>query len=440
MGFNNPFEGNANTNTNTNTPSNNDVKSHMSADDINDAFKSVDNEDEVELAETKDDEEVLDLKDKKKDKKESKKAKSEEDSEEEPEEDEQEDSEEDDDSEEEEEDKIEIDAPPRKKEILKAFPDFFKKFPFMEKMMYRDKQYTELFGSFDDAKEAHNKAESLDEFETDLLKGNTVPILKSLKEQDPKAFDKLVDNYLPALASVDKDAYAEITGNVAKLIIMNLVQRGKETGKEVYNEAALFLNEHLFGSTSFTPIKPRVTEEPKDDKLEAERKAFIQEKFNDARGDIQTKVDNTLRATISQYIDPNDQLSAFSKKHAINEALSMLHGVINQDGDFRKHLDNLWRGAFGARFSQDSKDKIRSAYLGNAKKYLPSIIKKARAEALKDINPKKKQADEDEDDYSEKSERKTPKKGRIAPGHPRQIKGGVERKQGESVLDFLSRD
>src|SRR5438874_1486535 len=66
-------------------------------------------------------------------------------------------------------DDIDIEAPPRKKEILKEYPELFKKFPFLEKVMYRDKQYSELFGSFDDAKEIAEKSEIFNNFESQLL-------------------------------------------------------------------------------------------------------------------------------------------------------------------------------------------------------------------------------------------------------------------------------
>src|SRR5258708_6881820 len=59
---------------------------------------------------------------------------------------------------------IDVEAPPRKKEILKEYPELFKKFPFLEKMMYRDREYSQLFGSFDDAKEIAERSESFNQF------------------------------------------------------------------------------------------------------------------------------------------------------------------------------------------------------------------------------------------------------------------------------------
>src|SRR3990167_4169941 len=86
-----------------------------------------------------------------------------------------------------EDEEVEIDTPPRKQQILKDYPDLFKKYPFLEKVLYRDKEYRELFGSFDDAKEIAEKADIFKSFESQLLSGNTTEILKNVKETEPKA-------------------------------------------------------------------------------------------------------------------------------------------------------------------------------------------------------------------------------------------------------------
>lgn len=330
-----------------------------------------------------------------------------------------------------------IEAPPRKKEIIAKFPTIFKEFPFLEKMMFRDRQYTELFGSFDDAKEVAERAQNLSEFEHDLLDGNIERTLISVKSADNKAFDKIVDNYLNVLAKVDKEAYFEVVGNTAKHIIKEMVQEARNSKNEDLQKAALILNQFLFASSQYVPPKPRVAEdETKNKELEEERKSFTRERFETARNDLQTRVDNTLRATISEYIDPKGEMSPYVKKNAIRDALVQLHQTIGQDGAFRKSLDKLWESAFSEKFSQNSVNRIRSAYLGRSKQILGVIIKKARAEALKDTTSSRRKSDENEEDETPRSRR-----GPINAGRPHQSSGkskGPEK--GESVLEFLSRD
>lgn len=340
------------------------------------------------------------------------------------------------------EEEIEIDAPPKKREIAAKYPNFFKEFPFIEKMMFRDRQYTDLFGSFDDARDVAERAQVLDRFEQDLIKGNTETVLTQIKNSDKKAFDKIVDNYLPTLAKVDKEAYFEVVGNVGKHMIHELAQEARnlagsnKEASEALHNAALTLNQFLFNSSNYTPPKPRIEKtNEKDEELERERTDYVRERFETSRGDLQTRVDNTLRATISEYIDRSGEMSSYVKKNAIRDALNILHQNIGIDTSFRKNLDRLWESAFNDRFSRNSLDRIRSTYLGKAKQLLPSVIKKARAEALKDSSPRKS---EDKEEKEEKEER--PRRGPIESGRPRQSGGKGKMEKGESVLDFFSRD
>jgi len=338
------------------------------------------------------------------------------------------------------EDDIDIEAPPRKKEILKDFPELFKKFPFLEKMMYRDREYTQLFGSFDDAKAIAEKSEAFNNFESQLLSGNTEEILKEVKSTDQKAFDTIVDDYLPTLAKVDKDAYFHVVGNLNKRLIMEMVQEANDTNNDDLKQAALLVNQFIFGSSKFTPPTLRVEkkgEDPAKQEVEAERLEFVKERFETSRDDLQTRVDNTLRATITDYIDPKGNMSSYEKKNAVISAMQILSSSIASDTGTVKNLDKLWRSAFENKFSKDSLTKIQAFYLSKAKGNLKNAIMKARAEVLKDSSrtPREKQ-----EDIEDETEAKPQTRRNIPTGRPSQSKGKNVQQRGESVADFFARD
>lgn len=338
-------------------------------------------------------------------------------------------------------DEVDIEAPPRKKEILKEYPELFKKFPFLEKIMYRDKQYNELFGSFDDAKELAERAESFTNFETQLLSGNTEDVLKNIKDVDSKAFDKIVDDYLPTLAKVDKDAYFHVVGNLNKRLIMEMVEEANNTDNEDLKQAALLVNQFVFGTAKFTAPSNRVAkkETTEQSEAEAERLSYVKERFETARDELQGQVDNTLRATISDYIDPKGVMSSYVKKNAVADAMKILSSSIASDSSTVKNLDRLWRSSFDSKFSKDTLGKIKSYYLSKAKGNLKNAIMKARGEALKDLTPKR----EKEKEIDEEQEEETPSRRnreRIPPGKPSQPKSKSGMKKGESVTDFFMRD
>src|SRR5665213_878237 len=336
-------------------------------------------------------------------------------------------------------DEIEVDAPPRKKEILKEFPELFKKFPFLEKILYRDRQYNELFGSFDDAKEVAEKSETFNSFESQLLSGNTEEVLRSVKDTDEKAFNIIVDDYLPTLAKVDKDAYFHVVGNLNRRLIMEMVKEANDTSNDDLKQAALLVNQFVFGSSKFTAPVNRVENrnEDKTSEVEAERLSFVKERFESAKDDLQSKVDNTLRATISDYIDPKGVMSSYVKKNAVTDAMEILSSSIASDPSVAKNLNKLWKISFDNKFSRDSLSHIQSFYLSKAKSNLKNAIIKARAEALKDSRPanRDKETDVEEEDSSSRVARRT-----ITPGKPSSSGGKNIMKKGESVADFFARD
>ena len=224
----------------------------------------------------------------------------------------------------------------------------FKDFPFLEKILYRDRQYSELFGSFDDAKEIAEKSEIFNQFESQLLSGNTENILKEIKDTDERAFKTIVDDYLPTLAKVDKEAYFHVTGNLNRRLIMEMVEEANSTGNEDLKQAALLVNQFVFGTAKFTAPTKLVEKrsDAEQSEVEQERLSYVKERFETSRDDLQGQVDNTLRATISDYIDPKGVMSSYVKKNAVSDAMKILQNAIAEDPSVAKNLNNLWRAAF----------------------------------------------------------------------------------------------
>jgi hypothetical protein len=337
---------------------------------------------------------------------------------------------------------LEIDAPPRKKEILAKYPELFKTFPFLEKMLYRDRQYSELFGSFDDAKEIAERSESFDQFESQLLSGDTEQILREVKDTDEKAFNLIVDEYLPTLWKVDKEAYKHVTGNLSKRLIMEMVQEANDTDNADLKQAALLVNQFVFGTAKFSAPSRLVDKQSttENDEVVQERQSLLRERFESARDDLQSQVDNTLRATISDYIDPKGKMTAYVKKNAVADAMRILTDAVADDPSVSKNLNNLWRAASTSKFSdRNALGKIKSFYLSKAKGNLKNAILKARAEALKDLPQHNQRETDDEEIESETNSRRQPRN--IPPGRPRQEKGKNDGpRKGESVTDFFMRD
>lgn len=335
------------------------------------------------------------------------------------------------------EEKLELVTPVRRKEILAKYPQLFKDFPQLENSYYRDQQFTEMFGTINDAKQVAEKASTLDKFEGEIMDGSIGTVLKAVREENPNSFHKLVDGYLTALAEVDERAYIHVIGNMTKHTIMAMVKEARRSNNDNLQSAAQILNQFVFGSSDFVHPTNLSKENPeekeqttKQDKREQE---FMARQFTVAKDDLDGRVNNTIRNTIEAHIDPRQSMSDYVRKNATKDALETLGGILSRDTKFKSLTDKLWERCYQDNYSKESVDRIRSAFLSKAKTLLPSVIKKARQEALKGTGHRVREEDEE----------KTPKKGPIIAGAPRtqnlgKIKDAKSIPKGVTTLDFLN--
>ncbi len=335
---------------------------------------------------------------------------------------------------------LELVTPVRRKEILEKYPKLFKDFPYLEKAYYREQQFTEIFPTIPDAKASLEKSEILDKFETDLMAGNTEIMLNGVKNTDPKAFNKIVDNYLVTLSKVDDKAYHHVIGNTIKHTIMAMVQEGTKSDNAALKSAAQILNQFVFGSSDFVPPTPLSkndkTDETDDEKnrLSEKERAFTERQLKTAVGDLNTKVNNAYKSTIEAHIDPRDSMSDYVRKNAVRECIESLDTLIKQDKRFTVLVDKLWEKAATDDYSQESVNRIRSAFLSRAKTLLPAVIKKARNEALRGMG---KRVVEDKDEKETPQRRVSSNTRREDNDKPQSKNKSGKIPAGMSSLDFL---
>jgi len=345
------------------------------------------------------------------------------------------------------EEDLELTTPVRRKEILAKYPKLFKDFPYLEKAYYREQQFTETFPTIQDAKNAATKANIVDRLDREILNGDISSILYAAKNENPEAFNKIADNYLPVLKHVDPPAYYHVMGNVLKDTIITMVREARALGEggAPLQAAANILNQFIFGSQNFTPP---TTLSRQQDPQELNRQQQIQQEnqqrfytqFESVKEDLQTRADNVLKSTIDQHIDPNESMTDYVRGHATREALSTLGDLMSRDKHFRGLLDRLWEKAFEKRFDKDSTDKIKSAYLSKAKTLLPSVIKKARNEALRGLGSRASSNGSD-DILESKPTRKSPQvNGRSTAPSSGKIRKASDIPKGMSTLDVLMKD
>lgn len=339
-------------------------------------------------------------------------------------------------------DKLEYVEPVRRKELLEYDKNLFKKFPYLEHAIYREQAYTQVFASPSDAQEAQEKSQALDNFETAVLSGETKTLFQSIKESDPNAFAKVVDNLLGHLGEVDEGAQIHVITNVARHLVQRMVEESENSGQEALKHAAIILNQFATGSSKFTPPTPLAkSDAPKDPQLDAQRREFQTERFNVTRNEVIGSLDKKITATLNKRLDPKDSMPEFVREAALGKAKRELQRVIGSDTRFQNVMKQAWGKATKSNFSKADVELIQRSYEQKAAGLLPNIIAKVRSEALKGLGRKERS-----DEVIEV--REPNKRGPVAPGRSASPNSGNSSARsnmksppkGQTVRGFLMAD
>ncbi len=310
--------------------------------------------------------------------------------------------------------KLDLMEAPRRAQILKDFPELFKKYPYLEHAYYRDQKYTEIFPTPRDAQEAQDKATALDNFETAVMDGQLGKVFESVRNSDQNAFYKMVDNLMVDLGKIDEAAQVHVITNVGKHLVQRMLEESQNQGQEVLKHAAIIFNQFLTGSSAVQPSTKLAKDEPKqDDTVLQERHQFLQERHTVTREDIITKLDGKITATLNKKLDPNDSMSEFVRDAAINKAKREVQSLISKDTRFNTLMKQAWTRALRSNYSRGDVDYIRQQYENKAASLLPSIINKVRSQALKGL-AKRTNGSSESDEQVEI--REPNKRGPVAPG------------------------
>ncbi len=296
------------------------------------------------------------------------------------------------------EDEIEYNETPRRQAILKEYPELFKKFPTIEKSIYREQQYAEVFPSIADAKTAKEELSVLNTFRSELLGGNVGNLLKSVKDANPKALAKIADEFIFTLGAVDQNAQFELFNQIGKSLINQAFKAGQSTKNEQLQYAAQHLHNFFYNTPEVQPYQRQVQqqENPEATRLSQERYEFESSRLNTAVSDITTRVDNVLKNTVNKHIDPNGVMTPYIKRNATTEAIDQIRVAIRDDKRLQGIINKLYENAHEDGYSETSKNRIKTVLLKKAQSILSDTIKKVQADALKGLGSRNKVETRDE--------------------------------------------
>lgn len=287
-------------------------------------------------------------------------------------EEEEEETQEDEETETEDEDEEKI-TRPSWKEIKEKYPEIAKNKEFRE-VYFREKAYSELFPTIEDAKEAGEKARVLEVFDQSLIDGDPGYLIKNLS---PTSLAGFTNKVLPALREYNKDLFLKATAPVVIDIVNNIHDHAVNKGDKNLQTSVLNVCNWLFGEFKVpgrlnpTRVDPEVEKEKKT--LQEERANLLLTHRKEFTGKIERSIGRQLSKIIGEGLGIENEFLATS---VIEKTLEKVKSTIYSDKDFITRVQSIYQQAERAGYSPEYATRVVSAYLGRAK----GIALKARAE------------------------------------------------------------
>jgi hypothetical protein len=276
-------------------------------------------------------------------------------------------------------------ARPPIKAIKEKYPNFFKEFPQLKSAFFQYPQYAEIFPDIDSAREAVDKAAEFDNLEATLVhNGDAKFLLNTLQENNPKALKRIVGGLASAVREVDSQAYVDLSTPIIEELLYHAAAHGSKIGNKNLTLAARHLANFVFANGGDIPdISKRDNREKGPSEAEVqlneERAIHAQEKFDTAIDDLVKSINPDVNVILNHKLDG---LTSFERKQIIKESRIEIDRILQNDRGFQQQIRNLWKRAAEHNYSNESKSRIKRAWLDRAKLVAPSVRNRLKQEAL----------------------------------------------------------
>lgn len=292
--------------------------------------------------------------------------------------------------EDEEEPEVSTSSQPTVKDIKTKYPNIFKEFPSLRSAFFLTPKFLNVFPDPETAEEAASKAVEYDSLESSLVgRGDPSLLVKTLSDNNPKAFRKIIENFGEAVREVSKEDYIALSTPIIEELLYHASKHGERTGNKNLELAAKHMANYVFangGEIRDVSRKEKAQPSEAEKELEEERTNYAREKFQSALGEIS---EVTIKAVDDLLAERLDTLTPFERKAVIKEARQEIDDVLQKDKAFQNVLRGLWKRATESGYDSSSKSRIKSAWLERARAIAPGIRNRLRQEALDARTPSK---------------------------------------------------
>jgi hypothetical protein len=274
---------------------------------------------------------------------------------------------------------------PSIKAIKKEFPEVFKKFPVLKSSLFRDAEFSKHFTNPEEAGEAAVKAENYDQLEQSLVAGTPELLMRELHANNPRAFEKVVENWLPQLRQLDEKAYISVTEPIIEELIFLAYKHAERIGDKNLGMSARHLANFVFANGGEIPDiakKRGAAPNPAELQLQQERQEWATTRFREADGEIFGRVTGSLDRFLRNGLDPSGTMTERMKASIVTDVINEANQLLLKDQSHGRRMSALWKRAHQDSYSGQSKESIVSTYLSGVKPLLRDLRNRIRAEYL----------------------------------------------------------
>lgn len=274
---------------------------------------------------------------------------------------------------------------PTVKELKAAFPDIFTKFPSLKEAYFREIEFTKLFPTVEEAKEAFTDNQAFEVLQDSALAGDSALLLKSVEETDPKAFQLFAATFLPNLYKQNQEVY---TAAVTPLF-ENLVRAAYKSSEENVKNSAVNIAIYLWGEDVAEDIcqgkktfsqQEKLTADQK--KAQTDRETQNSQKFRETFGTVETEINESLKTLILRDFDPEKAFPKFVRNQLVDTVIQRIHQQLTTDKGHASVMQARWKRAKSNGYTNEDRSKIVSTFLARAKSLIPATSDKVRRLAM----------------------------------------------------------
>lgn len=272
-------------------------------------------------------------------------------------------------------------------DIKAKYPNFFKEFPGLKTAFFREQEFSKIFPTVDDAKEALEVKDRFDNIKEIVFNGDVGTFLKQVPEASRQAF---AENFLPDLFTVDRESYYAITTPVIQNIFSNVFKAAAQKRDNNLGNAAILAYQEIFGgeleeipgllSSGVAARTQQREPDPERIAINNERQSLNLEKRLTLQTAAWQEVSRDLTRDIEKGLDPNNAIRPGLKKIIVDKIFNEVVGEVAADAAHVKRMDDLWERERKAGYRGAFKDSLKNTYLSRAKALVPRIRQRIRAE------------------------------------------------------------